>query len=136
MTSVTVQIEWPPELEALPEAARARVTVEDVSFADASSTVVGETVLTHLATDRPAVAVVEVGEVDPRADLSVRVHIFSGDRDRADREPVDREPAAGDGADRGPARVEVGDLVTTQSYPVLTYGYGDTVVVTPRVVRP
>jgi predicted transcriptional regulator len=114
MARVNVQIEWPDDLRALPEHAQARVTVEDVTQADASSVVIAERVLDDLAVDQPAVAEVEVGEVDPRANLVVRVHVT--DAGRQTRE------------------VEVGDLVSTQSHPVLTHGHGDSVVVRPRVV--
>lgn len=72
MARVNVRIEWPDDLRALPEHAQARVTVEDVTRADASSVVIAESVL--------------------------------------------------------------GDLVSTQSHPVLTRGHGDSVVVRPRVV--
>lgn len=115
MPIVTVHIEWPPELERLPRSARARVTVEDTSLADAASVVVGETVLRALDTSHPAVAEVEVGDVDPRADLSVRVHVTAGER--------------------AIAGVERGDLVTVESHPVLTHGHGTEVVVRPRLVQ-
>lgn len=114
MARVNVQIEWPDDLRALPEHAQARVTVEDVTLADASSVVIAERVLDDLAVDHPAVAEVEVGEVDPRADLIVRVHVADAGRPTRD--------------------VKVGDLISTQSYPVLTHGHGDSVVVRPRVV--
>jgi hypothetical protein len=114
MARVNVQIEWPDNLRALPEHAQARVTVEDVTQADASSVVIAESVLDDLTADQVAVAEVEVGEVDPRADLVVRVHVAAAGRQTRD--------------------VEVGDLVSTQSYPVLTHGHGDSVVVRPRVV--
>ena len=116
MARVNVQIEWPDDLRALPEHAQARVTVEDVTLADASSVVIAERVLDDLAVDQPAVAEVEVevGEVDPKADLIVRVHVTDAGRPTRD--------------------VEAGDLVSTQSHPVLTHGHGDSVVVRPRVV--
>jgi Type III secretion system lipoprotein chaperone (YscW) len=114
MPRVNVQIEWPDDLPALPEHAQARVTVEDVTLADASSVVIAERVLDDLAIDRPAVAEVEVGEVDPKADLIVRVHVADAGRPTRD--------------------VKAGDLISTQSHPVLTHGYGDSVVVRPRVV--
>ena len=114
MARVNVQIEWPDDLRALPEHAQARVTVEDVTLADASSVVIAERVLDDLAVDQPAFAEVEVGEVDPKADLIVRVHVTDAGRPTRD--------------------VEAGDLVSTQSHPVLTHGHGDSVVVRPRVV--
>jgi hypothetical protein len=114
MARVNVQIEWPDDLRALPKHAQARVTVEDVTLADASSVVIAERVLDDLAVDQPAVAEVEVGEVDSKADLIVRVHVTDAGRPTRD--------------------VEAGDLVSTQSHPVLTHGHGDSVVVRPRVV--
>jgi Type III secretion system lipoprotein chaperone (YscW) len=114
MARVKVRIEWPDNLQALPEHAQARVTVEDVTQADASSVVLAERVLDDLTADQEAVTQLEVGEVDPRAYLVVRVHVT--DAGRQTRE------------------VEVGDLVSTQSHPVLTRGHGDSVVVRPRVV--
>lgn len=114
MAAVTVQIEWPEGLQALPRNARARVTVDDVTRADESAVVVAESIIDDLDAAKAPRAVVEVGEFDPDADLSVRVHV-------ADAERVGRD-------------VEVGDLVSTQSHPVLTRGHGDAVVVPLRVV--
>ena len=116
MARVNVQIEWPDPGEALPVGTRAWVTVEDVTRADESAVVIAETFLEDPPTDEVAVAEVEVGEVDPRADLTVRVHVIGPGRETRD--------------------VEAGDLISTQSYPVLTHGHGDSVVVRPRVVGP
>ncbi len=114
MTRVTVRIQWPQALEELPPHSRARVSVEDSTLADESSVVVGETILEDVSTGSEAVAEVEVGDVDAGAELTVRVHVS---------------------APRGASRsLEVGDLVSTQSHPVLTHGYGDTVVVPLRRV--
>ncbi|MET0838399.1 MAG: YbaY family lipoprotein [Marmoricola sp.] len=109
MAHVSVQIEWPTGLEELPPDARAQVTVEDATLADASSVVIAETVLADLDLARPAVADLEVGEVDPAANLVVRVQVTPGSR-----------KALG---------IERGDLITTQAHPVLTRGHGDSVVV-------
>jgi len=114
MARVNVRIEWPDNLPALPEHAQALVTVEDVTQADASSVVIAERVLGDLTVGQAAETELEVGEVDPRADLVVRVHVAD--------------------AGRQTHEVEVGDLVSTQSHPVLTHGHGDSVVVRPRVV--
>jgi uncharacterized lipoprotein YbaY len=114
MSTVNVQIEWPEGLEPLPDSARARVTVEDASLADASSQVLGEAVLDGLSTEEPASAEIAVDDVDPRADIIVRVHVSrDGDPSRA---------------------IAEGDLITTQSHPVLTHGHGDSVVVRPQAV--
>ncbi|WP_404386262.1 YbaY family lipoprotein [Knoellia locipacati] len=113
MTTVHVQIEWPEGI-ALPAGACARVSVEDVSALDAAATVVGETVLEELDPSGPTRAAVEVDDVDPGADLVVRVH-------------VTQRPGQG-------RQVEVGDLITTQSHPVLTRGHDSSVVVRPRLV--
>jgi hypothetical protein len=109
MARVTVQIEWPDDLQALPANARARITVEDTTRSDESSVVLGETLLDDLDPGRPAVAQVEVGVVDDAADLSVRVHVAD--------------------ASRKALGVEVGDLISTRAHPVLTRGRGDSVVV-------
>src|SRR5918993_4529328 len=114
MARVSVQIEWPPGLTVLPADTRAHVTVEDATRADESSVVVAETELTDLDVGRPAVAELDVGEVDPAATLLVRVHVTSAGRRSRD--------------------VELGDLITTQSHPVLTHGHGDSVVVPLRAV--
>lgn len=113
MKKVSVRITW-PEGAHLPENAYALVTVEDVTKADAPSIVIGQTVLQDLDTSRPTDAEVEVDEVDAGCDVVVRVHV--ADRSRADRQ------------------VEVGDLLTTQSHPVLTRGHGDAVVVRPQQI--
>jgi uncharacterized lipoprotein YbaY len=114
MPTVNVRIDWPQDAEPLPESARARVTVEDASLSDASSHVLGEAVLDGLSIEQPASAQIAVDDVDPRADIIVRVHVSrEGDPSRA---------------------IAAGDLITTQSHPVLTYGHGDSVVVQPRAV--
>ena len=113
MPKVTVRIAWPAGAR-LPDEAHARVTVEDVTVLDAPAVVVGETVIDDLDPDRPAQCEVEVDEVDAGADLIVRVHV--ADRSRADRQ------------------VEVGDLLSTESHPVLTRGHGDSVLVRPQQI--
>lgn len=113
MATVSVRITW-PEGAHLPDNARALVTVEDVSTVDAPSVVLGETVLEDLDPGRSAVAEVEVGAVDSGSDIVVRVHVV--DRSRASE------------------HVEIGDLVTTESHPVLTRGHGDAVEVRPRQI--
>lgn len=113
MATVHVQIEWPEAL-TLPADACAEVSVEDVSALDAPARVVGSTRLDGLDPTVPARAEVEVPDVDPGADLVVRVHVS---------------------ATQGQGRqVQVGDLVTTESHPVLTRGHGASVVVRPRLV--
>ncbi len=113
MARVKVQLEWPDDLGALPEGARARVTVEDTSQSDAASVVLAETELDLGAGTVPATEL-DVPEVDPSSDVIVRVHV---------------SPAG-----RRAAGVEVGDLISTQSHPVLTRGFGDSVVVPLRRV--
>ncbi len=63
MAHVSVQIQWPAGLDALPAGARARVTVEDATEADASSTVLAETFLDDLDVAVPAVAELDVPDV-------------------------------------------------------------------------
>jgi hypothetical protein len=111
---VSVQIQWPDGLDSLPAGARARVTVEDVSRADESSTVLGEKVLGDLDPSGTTVADVEVADADPQAVLVARVHVRTGVT--------------------GARGIELGDFVSTQSHPVLTRGHGDAVVVPLRKV--
>jgi putative lipoprotein len=87
-------------------AATVRIRVEDVTRADAGSVVVGEQVL-HDVSPRGLRFEVPVAEIDPNARYVVRVHV-----DLA-----------------GTGRVSSGDLLTTQSVPVLTRGAPDTVTV-------
>lgn len=116
MARVTVQIEWPEGLEALPAGAQARVTVEDATTQDDAAAVLAETVVEDLDPRSAPVVELDVGEYDARADLVVRVHV------------------AGPGAaTRG---IATDDLITTQSHPVLTHGHGDSVVVPLRAVGP
>jgi putative lipoprotein len=83
------------------------VQVEDVSRADAPSVVVGEQRQSGVPLVAGAVLPFKVeipaGVVDPSHSYSVRVHLDVS----------------------GSGKVEIGDLVTTQSYPVLTRGYGN-----------
>lgn len=120
MTRVNVTIQWPSHLGALPEGAKAHVTVADATRADAGSVVLAEVVLPVLRGE-DVTASLEVGEVDPRADVVVRVHVRRGRR-------------AVRGIDQVGA-IEVGDLISTQSHPVLTHGHGDSVVVPVTPVR-
>jgi hypothetical protein len=106
---VSVQIQWPDGLENLPPGSRARVTVEDATEADASSTVLAETVLEDLDPATAPVAEIDVPDVSPHAVVIARVQVTPGRRDLGG--------------------VEVGDLISTQSHPVLTRGHGDSVVV-------
>jgi uncharacterized lipoprotein YbaY len=86
----------------------ARVVVEDVSRADASSTVVAErtVALTGPMNAGDLIAVeLPVGDVDDHASYVVRAHIDSS----------------------GSGDVSSGDRITTRSYPVLTRGAPDRV---------
>ena len=85
------------------------VQVEDVSRADAPSVVVGEKRLPRVALRPGAKLPFEVeipeGALDESHSYSVRAHVDVS----------------------GSGEVETNDLVTTQSYPVLTRGHGDSV---------
>jgi uncharacterized lipoprotein YbaY len=109
MAEVKVSIEWPDHGVELPASAKAHVTVEDVTLADASSVAVAGVVADQLRTDHPMTVVVDVPEVDPSHRYSVRVHV------RREGSPN--------------PQVQSGDLITTQSYPVLTRGFGNHVTV-------
>jgi hypothetical protein len=113
MPGVQVRIEWPDGV-MLPEGAWARVTIEDVSQMDSESIVVAERVIEHVSTDAPLVTEVEVGTVNPGSDFVVRVHVSS--------------------ARGSTSQVESGDLLSTQSHPVLTQGHGRSAVVRPQRV--
>lgn len=102
---------------ALPESgvsdvvATVRVQVEDTSRADAPSRVVGEQVHrnVHLKSgkDFPFSIAVPADAVDEKSSYTVRAHV----------------DVSGSGV------VEVGDFVSTQSYPVLTRGHSNEAVI-------
>jgi putative lipoprotein len=95
-----------PHGEPGERAARVIVQVEDVSRMDAPSLVVAERRIEDVPLDGSSVAfeiAVPAGLVDERASYSVRVHVDMS----------------------GSGEVEQGDLITTQSYPVLTSGAPD-----------
>lgn len=103
----------PEELPA--GAGKVRVRVEDVSRIDAAAVVVAAADLPIDAPLAPGAAVpfeLEVGDVDPRSRYSVRVH-------------VDRNATG---------NVTPGDLVSTETYPVLTQGASNDVEVRVRPV--
>lgn len=92
------------------------VQVEDVSRADAPSQVVGEQRVSGVKVGAgqtlPFAIEIPSDRVDPSHSYSVRAHVDM----------------------TGSGKVEVGDLITTQSYPVLTKGYGNEADVTVKVV--
>jgi uncharacterized lipoprotein YbaY len=110
MTRLTGEIVLPPDLDELPPSAVVHVVVEDVSRADADSVVAAESDLRGVRTGAPVAFELNVPSVDAHAHYSVRVH-------------VDME-------DRG--HVAAGDLISTESHPVLTRGHGQHVTVRPR----
>lgn len=83
-----------------------RVLVEDVSRADAAAATAGRIVL-QVNGPLPAGTIlpfeVPVGAIDPSARYSVRAHLDLS----------------------GNGRIEAGDLISTQSHPVLTQGAPD-----------
>jgi putative lipoprotein len=104
-----------PEVDLPPAAAAMVITVQDVSRADAPSIVVAEQRIdqVELAAGRAIPFAVEVPpELDERATYVVQAHIDIS----------------------GSGEVEIGDLVSTQSHPVLTRGAKDVVVVPVRRV--
>lgn len=105
-----------PGIELPLKAAEMVVQVEDVSRADAPSTVVGEQRRTNVSL-KPGAAIpfaVEIPKdlIDQRGSYSIRVHIDI--------------PGSGE--------VKLGDLVSTQSYPVLTRQHPNTVRVAVKRV--
>lgn len=108
MPRVVAHIELPEE--GLPDRATTlRVVIEDVSRADAAAEVVAEQVLEDVPLRGVAAldVAIDVESVDTRQRYACRVH--------AD---ID-----------GSGRVSSGDLISTQSHPVLTQGAGDTTTV-------
>jgi putative lipoprotein len=101
---------------ALPEAANLIVQVEEVSRADAPSLVVAEQrqnrVQLRPGAALPFVIEVPIEMLDERNSYSVRAHVDVS----------------------GSGEVEVGDLISTRSYPVLTRGHGDRASVGVQVV--
>lgn len=90
-------------------AASVLVQIEDISRADASSISIAEQrqyrVILRAGAVLPFTVQVPADQLNPRNLYSVRVHIDV----------------------TGSGEVEVGDLVTTQTFPVLTRGYPQTV---------
>ncbi|HYJ28954.1 MAG TPA: YbaY family lipoprotein [Allosphingosinicella sp.] len=87
-----------------------RVRIEDVSRADAAAATAGEVEIALAGPLPPGATIpfeVPVGTVDPKARYSVRVHLDC----------------------HGTGEIESGDLISTQSYPVLTLGAPATVEV-------
>ena len=85
-----------------------RVKLEEVSRADAPARDISQLVISnfsHSPGEPPIDFVLNVDEIDPRERYEVRVHL---DLD-------------------GNGRYAAGDQITTQSYPVLTQGYPDTI---------
>ena len=97
----------------LPSSAVVRVRIEDVTRADADARLVASVELRAAPGGERIPFLFDVPQVDPTADYSVRVHV---DLD-------------------GRGEVDVGDLVSVQSYPVLTRGHGNRASVEVRRVN-
>ncbi len=99
-----------------PRAAQIVAQVEDISRADAPSIVIGEQHQTDVALQAGQVVPLRIeipaSEINERHSYSVRVHIDVS----------------------GLGKVAHGDLLSTQTYPVLTRGYGNEVRVNVRPV--
>lgn len=91
-------------LEALDQpAGTLYVRVEDVSRADAASEVIAETAITidrSLAAGEELPFSLEMSALDPRAHYSLRAHLDT----------------------TGTRRIDPGDRISTESYPVVTFG--------------
>jgi hypothetical protein len=107
--TVTGEIVFGPDTPSL-TGVTARVLVENVSRTDAAAPVVAETLLDGL----------DVGPVAPPLEFSVVVD----DVDEATHYNVRAHVDADDSGD-----VSVGDLISTQAHPVLTFGAPDRVAV-------
>ena len=99
-----------------PNAAEVIVMLEDISRADAPSILIAEQRQTGVPLHPGAVIPFHIEipdtQIDERRNYSVRAHVDLS----------------------GSGRVKVGDLVSTQTYPVLTRGHGDKVRVNVRTV--
>lgn len=109
------EITFPPDTPAV-KPARVTVSVEDVSRADAPSQVVGEASVSlgalRAGSSVPFSLRVPASRIDDRHSYSLRVHVDMS----------------------GSGEVERGDLITVQSYPVLTRGHGDEARVEVKLV--
>ena len=96
-----------PNTELPNQTADVIVQVEDVSRADAPSIVVAEQRMSGVPVRAgqvlPFSVEIPAEHVDPKHSYSVRAHVDMS----------------------GSGEVEVGDLISTKSYPVLTHGYGN-----------
>lgn len=105
-----------PDVELAGQTADFIIQVEDVSRADAPSTVVGEQRIPRLALKSgmslPFTIEIPAERIIPNHNYSVRVHVDMS----------------------GSGKIEPADLITMQSYPVLTQGYGNEVKVSVRQV--
>lgn len=105
-----------PDVEMGGQAADFIIQVEDVSRADAPSTVVGEqriqNVSLHAGMAVPFTVEIPTERIIANHSYSVRVHVDTS----------------------GSGKVEPADLITMQSYPVLTQGYGNEVNISVRRV--
>lgn len=105
-----------PEIETF-SGAVLHVYLEDVSLADAAATVTANISIAGLAHQNGRASSwpfeLEAGSIDQRAHYAVRAH-------------VDRH---------GGGQIQPGDYVSTQSYPVLTFGNSDRVTIEVRQVR-
>ncbi len=112
---IRVEVVAPP-LGSTVEAAEVVAQVEDVSRADAPSQVIAEERHKDVKVEPGAVIPLEIEVpaelVDEGASYSIRVHVDVG----------------------GTGEVEMGDLVSTTSNPVLTRGHGDEARVDVKVV--
>lgn len=96
--------------------ATVHIRLEDVSLQDASSKLIAERIIRNVSHDNidHQIEFVIYGDiVDIQATYSIRVHC-----------DVDND-----------GRISKGDFVTVQSYPVLTHGYPDNVLVTVKEVK-
>jgi putative lipoprotein len=105
-----------PAIELSAPTADLIVQVEDVSRADAPSIVVGEQRIPRVPLQAgmvlPFTVEIPAERIVPSHSYTVRVHVDMS----------------------GSGKVETGDLITMQSYPVLTQGYGNEANVTVKPV--
>ena len=99
-----------PELTSF-DRATVYIYLENVSHQDAPATIVAQQTIAEVShsigTENRVEFTLIVKEIDPQANYSVRVHVSL----QSDRQ------------------IQAGDYISTETYPVLTHGFGDRVSV-------
>jgi len=112
---LTGLITFPPHTQ-LRDGAVAHVRLLDTSLADAPTTTVQQMIVSGIArllsNGKPVAFALSILTIDPRVNYTVDIHVD----------------------DDGDGQISRGDYINMQSYPVLTFGHPDRVVVEVRQV--